>query len=42
MGLLMLSRLATMVWRYQSEDGPLPPSGEPLAALLAGAYWLQS
>ncbi|PRW33758.1 MATE efflux family [Chlorella sorokiniana] len=28
MGLLMLSRLATMMWRYQSEDGPLPPSAE--------------
>lgn len=28
MGLLMLSRLATMMWRYQSEDGPLPPSGQ--------------
>ena len=26
LGLLMVSRLATMVWRYQSEDGPLPPS----------------
>lgn len=29
MGLLMVSRLGTMMWRYQSEDGPLPPSGGP-------------
>jgi hypothetical protein len=28
LGLLMASRLATMAWRYQSEAGPLPPSGE--------------
>lgn len=28
MGILMVSRLGTMLWRYQSEDGPLPPSGE--------------
>lgn len=28
MGLLMVSRLGTMMWRYQSEDGPLPPSAE--------------
>lgn len=46
MGLLMVSRLGTMVWRYQSESGPLPPSAErvqlsqpaslqPAAALLA-------
>lgn len=27
LGLLMVSRLGTMMWRYQSEDGPLPPSG---------------
>ncbi len=27
MGLLMVSRLGTMMWRYQSESGPLPPSG---------------
>ena len=29
LGLLMTSRLATMVWRYQSATGPLPPSGAP-------------
>ncbi|KAL4419186.1 hypothetical protein ABPG77_007776 [Micractinium sp. CCAP 211/92] len=28
MGLLMVSRLGTMMWRYQSESGPLPPSAE--------------
>ena len=27
LGLLMTSRLATMIWRYQSATGPLPPSG---------------
>lgn len=32
MGLLMISRLGTMLWRYQSEDGPLPPSGERAVA----------
>ena len=32
LGLLMASRLGTMLWRYQSEDGPLPPSGEPALA----------
>ena len=26
LALLMVSRLGTMVWRYQSEQGPLPPS----------------
>lgn len=33
LGLLMVSRLGTMIWRYQSEDGPLPPSAERLAAV---------
>ncbi|KAL4425326.1 hypothetical protein ABPG75_009342 [Micractinium tetrahymenae] len=32
MGLLMVSRLGTMMWRYQSESGPLPPSAEREAA----------
>lgn len=31
LGLLMVSRLGTMLWRYQSEDGPLPPSAERTA-----------
>lgn len=41
MGLLMVSRLGTMMWRYQSEAGPLPPSGALQCCcwlLLCGCY----
>lgn len=29
LGVLMASRLATLLWRYQSPGGPLPPAGGP-------------
>ena len=33
LAVLMTGRLVTLVWRYQSKNGPLPPSPPPLASV---------